>query len=103
MNILTELFLEAFSHTLGNHSPDSQARAESLLTTRGDRRCRASALWVLCGPGRNTGKTLGYTRISVLEFGVAGGRGLLNLEYHAQPVESLLSIEIDVYGFDAGE
>lgn len=48
-------------------------------------------------------KKLGYTRISVLEFGVAGGKGLVNLEYHAQQVESLLSIGIDVYGFDTGE
>jgi hypothetical protein len=48
-------------------------------------------------------KKLGYPRISVLEFGVAGGRGLLNLEYHARQVESLLSIEIEIYGFDTGE
>lgn len=29
-------------------------------------------------------KKLGYPRITVLEFGVTGGNGLLNLEYHAQ-------------------
>ena len=29
-------------------------------------------------------KKLGYQRISVLEFGVAGGKGLVNLEYHVE-------------------
>jgi hypothetical protein len=48
-------------------------------------------------------KKLNLTRISVLEFGVAGGRGLLNLEYHAREVEALVSIKIDLYGFDTGE
>jgi hypothetical protein len=48
-------------------------------------------------------KRLNYARISVLEFGVAGGRGLLNLEYHVREVEKLLPIKIDIYGFDTGE
>ena len=46
---------------------------------------------------------LGYEGISVLEFGVAGGKGLLNLELHAQRIEELSTINIDVYGFDTGE
>jgi hypothetical protein len=45
-------------------------------------------------------KKLGYPRISVLEFGVAGGAGLVNLEYHAQQISKLLAIDIDIYGFD---
>ncbi len=45
-------------------------------------------------------KKLGYSGISVLEFGVAGGRGLLNLEYHAKHIQKLLSMNIDIYGFD---
>lgn len=48
-------------------------------------------------------KKLGLTRISVLEFGVAGGRGLLNLEYHAGEIERALGIEIEIYGFDTGK
>lgn len=48
-------------------------------------------------------KKLGYQRMSVLEFGVAGGNGLLNLEYHAQQINKLLSIDIEIYGFDTGE
>jgi hypothetical protein len=48
-------------------------------------------------------KKLNYDRISVVEFGVAGGNGLLNLEFHALEIEKLLDIKIDVYGFDTGE
>jgi hypothetical protein len=47
-------------------------------------------------------KKLGLSRISVLEFGVAGGRGLLNLEYHAREIAQAVEIEIDIYGFDTG-
>jgi len=47
-------------------------------------------------------KRLGYERISVLEFGVAWGHGLMNLEYHAQEVSRLIGIEIEIYGFDTG-
>jgi hypothetical protein len=40
--------------------------------------------------------------ISVLEFGVAGGQGLLSLERIAQRVEALFGMRIDVFGFDTG-
>jgi hypothetical protein len=46
---------------------------------------------------------LGLPRISVLEFGCAGGMGLLALEYHAEQVEKLFPVKIDIYGFDTGE
>jgi hypothetical protein len=52
--------------------------------------------------GAALAKRLGYPRVSVLEFGVAGGRGLIDLEYHAREVSRELGIEIDVYGFDTG-
>jgi hypothetical protein len=48
-------------------------------------------------------KILGYSGISVLEFGVSGGRGLLNLEYHAEQIQKVVPIDIEVYGFDTGE
>jgi hypothetical protein len=46
---------------------------------------------------------LGLKRVSCIEFGVAGGNGLLAMERHAEKVEKLLGIEIEVYGFDTGE
>jgi hypothetical protein len=48
-------------------------------------------------------RRLKLSRISVLEFGVAGGRGLLNLEHHAARVGALTGVAIEVYGFDTGE
>jgi hypothetical protein len=46
---------------------------------------------------------LGKSRISVIEFGVAGGNGLLDLELVAATVERLSGVRIDVYGFDTGQ
>src|ERR1700730_2552995 len=46
---------------------------------------------------------LGYRKISAVEFGVAGGNGLITLEHHAEQVSEILPIEIEVYGFDTGE
>ena len=45
---------------------------------------------------------LGIPRISAIEFGVAGGNGLLALEDHARRVHRETGVEIDVYGFDSG-
>jgi hypothetical protein len=47
-------------------------------------------------------KTLGINRVSVIEFGVAGGNGLISLERVAQKAEAIFGIGVDVYGFDAG-
>ena len=46
---------------------------------------------------------LGLKSISVIEFGVAGGRGLLALESAAEQVSRYFGISISVFGFDAGE
>jgi hypothetical protein len=51
--------------------------------------------------GAALGKVLGLERISVIEFGVAGGEGLLAMEKTAERVEEMVGIGIDVYGFDA--
>jgi hypothetical protein len=45
---------------------------------------------------------LGVPRISVIEFGVAGGNGLIDLEAIAADAERLSGVTIDVYGFDTG-
>ena len=47
-------------------------------------------------------RTLGIERITVAEFGVAGGNGLVALEVAASAAERLLGVGIDVVGFDAG-
>jgi hypothetical protein len=53
--------------------------------------------------GAALAKVLGHPRISVVEFGVAGGSGLLSLERVAELVEQNTGVGIDVYGFDAGK
>ena len=50
-----------------------------------------------------TADRLGIERISALELGVAGGRGLLALEQHAHDLERMLGVAIDVYGLDTGQ
>lgn len=45
---------------------------------------------------------IGIPRISAIEFGVAGGNGLLALEDHASRVTRETGVEIDIYGFDSG-
>jgi hypothetical protein len=45
---------------------------------------------------------LGLSRISVVEFGVAGGRGLLALERYCAAAGQRFGVEIEVYGFDTG-
>lgn len=47
-------------------------------------------------------KKLGYNSISVIEFGVAGGNGLVSIEFHAKEIERLLGIKLELYGFDSG-
>ena len=57
----------------------------------------------ICFHAAKLGKKLGYKKISVIEYGVAGGQGLLILEDHVKEIEKYFDIEIDIYGFDTGE
>jgi hypothetical protein len=52
--------------------------------------------------GAALGKVMGYKQISVMEFGVAGGGGLISMERSAELAEEMIGINIDVYGFDTG-
>jgi hypothetical protein len=47
-------------------------------------------------------KREGIEEISVAEFGVASGKGLLALQYEAELVERETGVRIRVFGFDAG-
>ena len=48
-------------------------------------------------------RALGVSVISALEFGVAGGNGLLALELAAEKTRQYLGVRVDVHGFDTGE
>ena len=52
--------------------------------------------------GASLAKAIGVERVSMLEFGVAGGKGLHALEKIALRLEEMYGVGIDVYGFDAG-
>jgi hypothetical protein len=67
----------------------------------GEGKCRPSYTWPVV-QAAHLAKALGRTRISIIEFGVAGGHGLLALERAAEIIESLFDVAIDVYGFDSG-
>lgn len=45
---------------------------------------------------------LGHKRMSVIEFGCAGGRGLVALENICKKVSEKTGVEIEIYGFDTG-
>jgi hypothetical protein len=47
-------------------------------------------------------RRLGINRFSAIEFGVAGGNGLLALEDHADRVSLETGVEVEIYGFDSG-
>lgn len=70
------------------------------LTTQTKDRCPHLVWGVLHAAHLAT--QLKLARISVIEFGVAGGNGLINLEQVASVVAQQLQITIDVYGFDTG-
>ena len=46
---------------------------------------------------------LKHKKVSVIEFGVAGGNGLVAMERLARDVEKEWPVEIEIYGFDMGE
>lgn len=52
--------------------------------------------------GVHLASALGIDRVSVMEFGVAGGLGLLALEEAATKIGPMFGVHVDVYGFDTG-
>lgn len=52
--------------------------------------------------GANLARSLGIESVSLIEFGVAGGTGLVSLERIGHEIERHLSVETHVYGFDTG-
>lgn len=63
--------------------------------------CREHYAWgALCAA--DLAYQLSLDRISFVEFGVASGKGLIDLEKIAERLENIYSISIDVHGFDMG-
>lgn len=47
-----------------------------------------------------TAQQIGIKEFSVIEFGVAGGNGLVIAEFYAREISRLFNLKIEVYGFD---
>jgi hypothetical protein len=47
-------------------------------------------------------RKLGHPRVSAIEFGVAGGNGLVALERHAEAVRAETGVEVAIFGFGTG-
>lgn len=63
---------------------------------------RGNYVWgALCGA--DLASNLKMDTISFVEFGVAGGNGLVELESIAIELEELYGLRIEVYGFDTGK
>jgi len=43
---------------------------------------------------------LGHKKMSIIEFGVAGGAGLLSIEKNCELIKKYVNIDFEVYGFD---
>jgi hypothetical protein len=63
---------------------------------------RPQYLWPLLH-ATHSARALGIPRIAALEFGVAGGNGLLAMERAAALATRLSGTEVDIFGFDTGE
>jgi hypothetical protein len=48
-------------------------------------------------------KEMGIKKISIIEFGVANGRGLMAMILYAQKVSAAMGVAIEIIGFDSGE
>jgi hypothetical protein len=77
-------------------------RAFAQVVRRPACRLRPQYAWGVV-QGAALARVLGLARVSVVEFGVAGGHGLLALECAAGAVETLTGVGVDVFGFDTGE
>jgi hypothetical protein len=64
-------------------------------------RTRPQYLWPLLHAA-HAARALDLPRIAALEFGVAGGNGLLALERAAVAATELSGTQVDVFGFDTG-
>jgi hypothetical protein len=78
------------------------AELNSIMSTMLREGHRASYVWGSL-QGLALARALRFDRVSLIEFGVAGGCGLVALERIAERAEKLFSVAVDVWGFDTGE
>ena len=57
----------------------------------------------ICYNAAKLAKKLGYKKISIIEYGVGEGSGLISLEKYADEIQKIFNVELDIYGFDSGK
>jgi hypothetical protein len=72
------------------------------LMNEGKEQLRPSYTWGALH-GVYLARTIGIDRVSLIEFGLAGGNGLIALEKAAEMLEREFGVCVDVYGFDSGQ
>jgi hypothetical protein len=71
------------------------------LRANGPLTARPHYVWG-CLHAARLARTLGHLSVTVVEMGVAGGNGLLDLERAAGTAADLLDVRVEVVGFDVG-
>jgi len=82
-------------------SEDHWSRIARLTEAHSARPLRANYTWCVLHAA-SVASFLGFPRVAVVEFGVAGGNGLVALDGIASRCRSLFGIEVEVHGFDTG-
>jgi hypothetical protein len=85
-------------------APDRSSASSMLawaIQRRPESASRSNYLWCTLKAAIDA-RGLKLSDISAVEFGVAGGNGLLALERAATVVEELVGVTVHVYGFDTG-
>jgi hypothetical protein len=89
------------AHARSTGSTYSRLNALHIQIQRSDPSIPSRYLWGSLH-GAHLAKALEVDRISLVEFGVAGGNGLVALEKIAGHLEERLEVGVSVYGFDTG-
>jgi len=71
------------------------------ILAKGGKTLRPHYTWGVM-QGMNLARALGIKRVSIMEFGVAGGNGLVSLEAIVETLEPHFGVQVDIYGFDSG-
>ncbi len=71
------------------------------VMAKGRRLLRPAYTWAMI-QAAHLASSLGVERFSAIEFGVAGGNGLVAMERAAERLEPIFGVAIEVHGFDSG-
>ena len=92
------------TRSMGTGDPDMTSTASMFgwcLEHEPAASARPQYLWGVL-QAASEGRNLGLPGVSVLEFGVAGGNGIVALEQAASAAERLVGVHVSVFGFDTG-